>query len=68
MPVRRLQEGLRRSAAERDEMLGADEIELPLEERPAVGALLGRRRAVPRRAALERVEDVDLFALEARSR
>ena len=62
---RGLQERLGGRAAERDQMLGPDEIELPLEEGPGVGAFLGRWRAIAGRSALERVEDKDFLALEA---
>jgi hypothetical protein len=55
-----------RVAAERDEQLRADDVELRLEPRQVVGDLVGLRVAVAGRARLDDVRDEDVVALRAR--
>ena len=58
-------EQLRREVAERRDELRLDQLDLPEEVRLARLDLVGLRIAVPRRAALDHVGDVDVGALEA---
>ena len=61
----RAQQALRGELAERDDHARADGGELLLEERLALGDLVGLGVAVARRAALQDVADVDVVAAEA---
>jgi len=44
--------------------LGLDDLQLPFEEGPAIRRFVGLRRAVLGRAALQHVQDVDIFAFQ----
>src|SRR2546423_1538415 len=48
---------------EADDVLRLEDFQLPLPERAAIRKLVRLRRAVVRRAAFERVQNVDLFPL-----
>ena len=54
--------GARGGTAERTDRLGADCVQLAIEELAADFHLVGFRRAISRRAALDHVADVDILA------
>ncbi len=60
---RRVEQVLSGRRTKTDEKLGTDDLELPVEERPAIGSLRGKRRSVSRRTTLEDIQDVDIFSL-----
>src|SRR3546814_865511 len=62
------QQGLGRHATHQQQQLGLQDLDLPLQERLAGGDLAGRRIAVPGRAPVQQVGDVDLAAVEADGR
>jgi hypothetical protein len=61
----RLQEGLGGDGADADDVFGAENLELPLEEGAAVFGFVGERVAIVGGTALEDVHDIDVGALPA---
>src|SRR3546814_19774921 len=57
-----------RHATHQQQQLGLQYLDLPCQERRAGGDLAGRRIAVPGRAPVQQVGDVDLAAVEADGR